>query len=327
MKVLRAEPWLQGNFRNERIAIIDSFFMRRKKNRAEFNLRMFHEDFEGLFNPLHYRNRNLFEIKSTDDNLVLKLLGNVRVGYSSNVVGETIRELIDDIAQSLIRLGKAYYFLHEGTDQQAIYVAQLESTGVFRLFNRFIQWVPQRYEKQSGQDIELSREVRILDRTKIMCFDMPTAVKRILHEQNRTLSVLDKYQFSIPQSLGMGGGNKQTNNFDFNAWNDLQTLVLCRATRSTGWSGRKERSINQSDFFICHRLIRFRRNQLLLRDSILNQLNSELSRVGREYKTDFSVEISLNDELPNISDLNELEERLVNEQVGFTEIIDYCYKK
>jgi len=73
-------------------------------------------------------------------------------------------------------------------------------------------------------------------------------------------------------------------------------------------------------------LIRFRRNQLLLRDDILKQLSCELSRVGKGYKAEFSVEISRTDELPSVAYLNELEVRLAREEVGFNEIIDYCYK-
>jgi hypothetical protein len=65
----------------------------------------------------------------------------------------------------------------------------------------------------------------------------------------------------------------------------------------------------------------------LLRDDILNQLSGELSRVGKGYKAEFSVEISGTDELPNVSHLNELEMRLVGEKVGLNEVIDYCYKR
>lgn len=66
---------------------------------------------------------------------------------------------------------------------------------------------------------------------------------------------------------------------------------------------------------------------LLLRDDILNQLSGELSRVGKGYKAEFSVEITGTDELPSIAHLNELEVRLAREDVGFNEIIDYCYKR
>jgi hypothetical protein len=153
--------------------------------------------------------------------------------------------------------------------------------------------------------------------------------KRMLSAQNKVLAVLDKHQFGVsnfhPQATHENPN--PTNHFDFHAWRDTQERAFYRATRSTGWSGRKYDSSKCSDFLNCHRLLRFRRNQLLLRDDILNQLSGELSRVGKGYNTDFSVEISCTDELPSVAQLNELEVRLAREEVGFNEIIDYCYKR
>ena len=168
-----------------------------------------------------------------------------------------------------------------------------------------------------------------MDAAKVMRFDMPTSIKRMLSAQNRTLAVLDKYQFwennFFPRATHENPN--PTNYFDFNVWRDTQERALYRATRSTGWNGRKYGSSKRSDFFDCYRLIRFRRNQLLLRDDILNQLNRELSRVGKGYRTEFSVEISGTNELPSVAHLNELEVRLAREEVGFKEIIDYCYER
>jgi hypothetical protein len=65
----------------------------------------------------------------------------------------------------------------------------------------------------------------------------------------------------------------------------------------------------------------------LLRDDILRQLSGEFSRVGKAYKAEYSVEISGTDVLPSVAHLNELEARLTREEVGFTEIIDYCFER
>lgn len=76
-----------------------------------------------------------------------------------------------------------------------------------------------------------------------------------------------------------------------------------------------------------HRLIRFRRNQLLLRDNILSQLSSEISRVGKFYQSEFSIEISGTDQLPSVAHLNKLEARLAREEVELNEVIDYCFMR
>lgn len=330
MKIIRAEPSHWYRFRDEQMGLLDSLFVKRERQKPNFNRRMFDEDFARLFHSRNSRSGNLFKIVTNDDDLVPKLLGNVRTRYTPHSIDETIRKLVEEIAQSLIWFGRAYYFLHDDTEQEEVYITSFSSSGVVRLFGAHIQWVPKRRERHwDRDDEEFPREIRILDAAKIMRFDMPTSIKRMLSAQNRTFAALDKHQFAATNlhPLATHENPNPTNHFDFGVWKDTQERALYRATRSTGWNGRKYDSSKRSDFFDCHRLIRFRRNQLLLRDDILNQLSCELSRVGKGYKAEFSIEISGTNELPNVAHLNELEVRLAREEVGFNEIIDYCYKR
>lgn len=330
MKIFRSEPLRRHHFHDVRLGLIDRLLVKSERERPNFNRQMFDEDFARLFCSMNCRSGNLFDIVSNDEELTQKLLGNIKTRYAPHSVDETIRELVEEIAQSLIWSGRAYFFLHDDTEQEKIHVASFSSDGVVRLFGTHIQWVPKRRERHwDRDDEEIRREIRILDAAKVMRFDMPTPIKRMLSAQNRTLAVLDKHQFGEANfhSQATHENPNPTNHFDFRVWRDTQERALYRATRRTGWNGRKYDSAKRSDFFDCHRLIRFRRNQLLLRDEILNQLSGELSKVGKGYKSGFSVEISGTDELPSIAHLNELEVRLASEEVGFNEIIDYCYKR
>ncbi len=330
MKIFRAELSHWHRLRDEQMGLVDSLFVKRERQKPDFNRRMFDEDFARLFHSMNRRSGNLFKIVSNDDELMQKLLGNVKTKYAPHPVDETIRKFVEEIAQSLIWFGRAHYFLHDDTEQEEIHVASFSSGGVVRLFGTHIQWVPKRRERHwDRDDEELPREIRILDAAKVMRFDMPTSIKRMLSAQNKTLAVLDKHQFGVTNSHPQATHENPnpTNHFDFRVWRDTQERALYRATRSTGWNGRKYDSSKRSDFFDCHRLIRFRRNQFLLRDDILNQLSGELSRIGKGYKAEFSVEISGTDELPSVAHLNELEVRLAREEVGFNEIMDYCYER
>jgi len=313
-----------------KIGLVDSLFIKRERQEPGFNRRMFDEDFAMLFHSRSHQSSDLFEIVSNDDELMQKLLGNVKTRYESHLTDETIRNLIEEIAQTLIWFGRAYYFLHDDTEQQEIHIASFSSDGIVRLFGANIQWVPKRRERHwDRDDEELPREIRILDAAKVMRFDMPTSIKRILSAQNRTFTILDKHRFELtnfqPQSTHETPN--PANHFDFSVWENTQERAFYRATRSTGWNGRKYDSSNRSDFFDCHRLICFRRNQLMLRDYVLNQFSRELSRVGKSYKAEFSVEITCTDKLPSVAHLNQLEARLEGEDVGFNEIIDYCYER
>ncbi|MEO1240896.1 MAG: hypothetical protein AAFX54_03220 [Pseudomonadota bacterium] len=330
MRIIRAEPLRHRYFHDEQIGLVDSLFLKRKRDKPNFNRRMFDEDFARLFRSVNRRNGNLFEILSNDDELTQRLLGNVKTRYAPHPLDETIRELVEEIAQSLVWFGTAYYFLHDDQEHGDVHVASFNSTGVVRFFGTHIQWLPKRTEKRwDRDDKEIPREIRILDAATVMRFEMPKAIKRMLTAQNRTLTVLDKHQFGVtdfhPEATHENPN--PTNHFDFSVWRDTQELALYRSTRGTGWNGRKFDSSKRSDFFDCHRLIRFRRNQLMLKDDILRQLGAELSRVGMGYNAGYTVEISATEELPSIEHLDELETRLTREEVGFTEIIDYCYKR
>ncbi|MEI8665124.1 hypothetical protein P4S81_09775 [Pseudoalteromonas sp. B28] len=331
MKIFRSEPLHLYQHHDAHFGFLDRLLVKGEQERHGFNRRMFDEDFARLFHPTSRGSSNLFEIESNDNDLMQKLLGNVNTRYyGSHTIDESIRELVEGIAQSLIWCGSSYFFLHDDTEQEKIHLASFSSYGVLSLFGTLIQWVPKRRERHWDRDDEVfSREIRILDAAKVMRFDMPIPIKRILSAQNRTLSVLDKHQFGEMNfhSQATHDTPNPTNHFDFSVWKDTQEHALYRATRRTGWNGRKYDSIKRSDFFDCHRLIRFRRNQLLLIDDILNQLSSELSKAGKSYKADFSVKISGTDELPNVAYLNELEVKLVREEVGINEIIDYCYER
>ena len=329
MKIFRAKPSHWHDLSDVKIGLVDSLFIKREQQQSDFNRRMFNKDFSILFHSVNRQCGNLFKIASNDDELLQKLLGNVKTRYAQHLVDETIREFVEKIAQSLIWFGSAYYFLHDDKEQEEVHVASFSSVGIVRLFGAHIQWVPKRRKRHwDRDDEELPREIRILEAAKVMRFDMPISIKRMLSAQNRTLAVLDEHQFGMTSFHHQATyeNPNPTNHFDFRVWKDTQERTLYRATRRSGWNGRNYGSSKRSDFFDCHRLIRFRRNQLLLRDQILNQFSSALSRVGKGYKAEFSVEISGTDELPSIAHLNELEVRLAREEVGFNEIIDYCYK-
>jgi hypothetical protein len=330
MKIIRSEPFHWHHFPDEKIGFLDRLVVNCKRQAPGFYRRMFDEDFARLFHSIRQPKRKQFELVSSDDDLLQKLLGNVNTTYAGSSVDKTIRKLVEAIAQSLIWYNRAYFFFYEDTTQGKIYLHSFSTDGVASLFGKHIQWVPKRRERHFGRnDEELAREIRILNGAKVMHFEMPRTIKRILKAQNRTLELLDKYQFSATNFLPKATHENPipTNHFDFRIWNDTQERALYRATLRSGWKGRKYDSSKRSDFFDCHRLIRFRRNQLLLRDDILKQLSNELSRIGESYTNQFNVRILVTEELPSVEHLNELETRLMREEIGFNEIMDYCFER
>ncbi|WP_186386840.1 hypothetical protein [Stappia sp. TSB10P1A] len=330
MKIFRGEPLCHYRFDDARLSYIDRLFVKTKSDKGNLNQRMFEEDFGNIFRSANRHGGKLFLVSSNDEELTRRLLSSVETRYGPHSVDKTVYKWVAEIAESLVRFGKAHYSLKDALETDDIHISRFGSGGVAHLFGMHIQWVPRRIESHSHQDDkELPREIRVLDSNKMMCFVMPKAIRRMLSAQNRTLAVIDKHGFRVfdfqPQATHENPN--PTIHFDFQIWQGIEERAFYRSTLATGWNGRKYDSSKRSDFFDCYRLVRFRRNQLVLRDDILSQLGSELSRVGKSYNPEFDVEISGTDELSSVAHLDELEARLAREEVSFTEVIDYCFKR
>lgn len=330
LRILTDDPLLRQNFHDEKITLVDGLFLKRPRREPGFHRRMFDEDFANIFNILNRSSKNQFEITSNDDVLAQKLFLNVETRYAAGSVNEAIEELTEQVALSLVCLGKAYYYHFGNAEREASRIVSLDSNGVFRVLGNYFQWVPKRLQRNwDRDDEEYPREIRLLDSARILRFNLPSPLKQVLDKQNRILTALDKHKFLETQFLPKATleNPNPSSHFDFRLWSDIQERTLYRATRKTGWNARNYHQAKRSDFFICQRLIRFRRNQLLLRDHILKQIGNQFSRIGKPHNPDFTVEISATTELPNIEELNELEVRLEREEAGFDEILDYCYQR
>ncbi|HEY9020963.1 MAG TPA: hypothetical protein VIN17_09935 [Paracoccaceae bacterium] len=330
MKIFKAEPIRHYQSHDMRLDFIDRVLARSEREDRNFNRHMFHQDFTMLFNYLNNRNGHLFIVDSNDNELTQLLLRSVQTRDSRRPVDEKIRALIEEISQTMLLRGKSYYYVFGDRERQDMHIAQFSAIGVINLFGLYCQWVPRRMDRNwDRSDVELPREARILDSSKVMRFLLSKPMHRMLTKQNRILASLDKYRFGTEELHAQvtHENPEPVNYFDFNAWKDTQDRALYRGTRESGWNGRKYDASKRSEFFVCHRLIRFRRNQLTLRDDILRQLSAELTKIGKRYNPEFAVSIKPSDELPSIKQLDGLEARLKREEVGFTEITDFCFKR
>ncbi|MBG5979415.1 hypothetical protein [Proteus mirabilis] len=332
MKILKGVPFYCYHLDYDNLSFIERLVIKPKYEQPGFNQRMFNEDFPRVFHSARRQVNNMFNIESNDEGLIQKLLGNVHTRNRQHSVDETIRELIEEIAQSLVWFGKTHYFVHNICEQDKVFIRSLNPNGLFRFFSTFFQFVPKRLTFDINTDREsemLPRELRVLDKTKVMYFEMPRSLRIMLSKQNRTLAVIDKHQFDSTKFIVRATHENPypKYHFDFHIWENIQEQALYRATRKTGWNPRNYNSNKLSDFFLCYQLIKFRRNQFVLRDYILLQLSKELTKVGREQNLDFYITISPGSDLPQIHKLDELESKLSREEISFTEVLDYCHER
>ncbi|TNJ39058.1 hypothetical protein [Phaeobacter sp. B1627] len=330
MRVSRDAPEF---FVNHEIApnALEALVFRPVDRMGNFNQNMFNDDFRNMFFGSSRRDANTFRITSNSQELQDQLLGafvskhNYSGGYS------IVEEIVEEVVQSLIYYGKAVYILKEQEDEdEGQYFRAIPANSVFRFMGLVFQYLPRRARRNWDSDDELlGREVRFLKRKRLLIFDWKSTVRRKVHYQNRILKTLDRYAHDggVKHMARPTHENPNPKNyFDFRVWKKTQDEALFSATRSTGWRRRASSHPDLSDFFICHRLIRFRKLQVELASHVLETLSVQLSEIGGQEDENFQLKIEFSDEYQSIAKLEELERRLESEEVSFTEVLDYCYR-
>jgi len=327
MRFVKGEP-VRSGYNETQLNWIDRLFVRTYEREDGLNQNMFREDFLGIFHHTNRRSANLFDIKSNNDKLTHRLLHNVQTRDNPQSIGRNLVSLIEEIAQSLMWYGRAFYYLHDDREKDETNIVSYSSESIFRFAGKTIQYHPNRVQRNwDREDVTTGRELRLLDDQKILFFRWPASIHRKITIQNKVLATLDKYGNSVPlkfQPQITHDNPNPWNYFDFKKWHTAHDFALYKATQQTGWNARKQDSSKKSDFFDCHRCIRFRRLQLSLLDHILNQLSKQLSRVGQSYWPNFKIDILATNKLPSITHLDNLEARLIREEASFDEVIDYC---
>lgn len=74
------------------------------------------------------------QVETNDEELIRKMFGNLQARYRKYSVDETIRELVEAVAQSLIWQGTAYYFVQNVPEQEKIHITPLVSDNIFCFF-------------------------------------------------------------------------------------------------------------------------------------------------------------------------------------------------
>lgn len=328
MKLLKSLPLSTHHFEKE-LNWLERLCIPRGNREVGLNQRMFNEDLANIFPGSRSSGRE-FIVDTNDSDLADRLLSNVatrRRRYSS----DSFKGLVEDITQALTSRGRALYFIRDSSAGEGFDLISLSFENVIRLGGRYIQYVPRRNLRgQCSAEGTLPRELRILDESRIILIRWPAAIRRKLSAQNRILRALDAYDGGFALAFNSQATHENpnpSNKFDFAKWRVAHDLAFYRATRQTGWNGRKHDSEKRSDFFDCHRLLRFRRLQTELRDSILTQLSEGLGRAGRKYNSEFTIVIGAGDRLISIDDINKIEKKLYDEDLSFNEVIEFCYNR
>lgn len=309
--------------------ILEAMIFKPVERMGNLNQNMFNDDFHNMFFGSSLRNTNIFQISSSDQGLQEKLIGAFASRHRYSDGHSVIEEVVEEVVESLIDYGQAAYFLQKSEGDKQFF-RSIPANSVFRFLGLTFQYLPRRTQRNwSDEGQFLRREIRILERKRMLIFNWKKSVWKKVKFQNRVLKTLDRYAYEggvkhMPRPTHENPNPK--NYFDFHVWKKVQDEALFTATKLTGWSGRVTSHSDCSDFFICHRLLRFRKLQIELATHVLESLSSQLTTVGKCENNEFELNITFSEEYLNVLKLDELERRLESEDVSFGEVLDYCFQ-
>lgn len=329
MKISRDRPLvLRGD--NSAWNWAERHLFERSRAGRSFYQHMFREDMLLRFSLMGSREAPPFELDSTSPELTEQLLAKVTRRYRPRQQ-ELLVELLAEIAASFLARGKSFYWVKHDQKGWPSGLMDISNQRVFSFLGQVIQYSPPGLKLLDDySEVSTKREIRVLDRRRVLTFKLPRPIRLKIARQNRVLRALDNSGLRVPLAFQPKVTHENPNvgtHFNFAQWRTFQDLALYKGTRDTGWNGRNSNDDKRSDFFDCVRLLRFRRLQLSLRDAILQQLSNELCRVGRGYDPQFCITIRASNNLQSIAQLDEIASKLEREEVSFTEVINFCFTK
>jgi hypothetical protein len=245
------------------------------------------------------------EILPKDDEstrkLVAEALNTERHRSLEDAVAEFMRHFC---APMVVLAGEAAYeivFLQDSQGEDVAFRLSPVTPGTYRRFlGRYTQAIPREYAKAhqlprriwlKGKDVALFRLAR---RQRLQMEAMGRVFQAAQRRHEALADLTERAQ-------------KEHLPYDFKAHQDLIDRVVARATSPVGWDARGTFREKQLEPYVIYRHLRFASLKAELRQTIMDQLNEVLGRVGERFGQ--PIQLLLHG-LPSLRDIEEAESQL-----------------
>jgi hypothetical protein len=187
---------------------------------------------------------------------------------------ENIAGAIGSVLQELCFYGRSMFEITEDQENSEYSFSSLSPNYVWGLFSYYLQIAPR------GAWPYLDREYALLNKASIWQVEMPRELggvrgfRRILKELSAWSSFGPGF---VQEDLKK---QQMPNEFIFTEYRRAHQVSLYRATKMWGWDCRDRSTNYLTEFYEFHRHFTFKWAQALLRDHIIRELNSLVSRLG-----------------------------------------------
>lgn len=233
---------------------------------------------------------------------------------------------LPSVVSDFIRDCAVTLLIYETANYEIVYLRESKTKTIkgFELFrinpgtlihkgNILLQNIPAEIAKKVAkpQQIELNLE-------KILEFSLPPEYRGKMLRMIECLGVLSRPtapEFFM-QELATG---LRKSRYDVKVHRYIHNLALANVTKIIGWNARQLFRDEALEYYLIHRILSFEMFKIILRDSILKQLNVGIDRAGKVI--DFKGQIVLTG-LPEINDVENARRHLKAGDATFKEILE-----
>jgi len=231
-------------------------------------------------------------------------------------LGDAVFDFLRETAQLLIAYGEAPHEL--------VYLSEVLTEKIVGFDLVFVQpwtirrkgkvWIQTIPEDQPGRHKGVSQVELPVE--SMFTFVLPPSIKRYFRRLQGDLESLATLSptFAMPDPAAP----RKDTGFNFTEWHRGHDLALAQATREPGWDVRRSFSERTTEYYSIHRFLKFEQFKLDLRNSLLEQLNTALQRLGE--KLNFSGRVVVQG-LPDQVQISNSQSELASGGAGFLEII------
>ena len=258
---------------------------RRCGSRAEsFYIRMYIDDIHNQIMPFEFRTqqKNLTVSLSPPNQhfaaLVAKALYSER--RSANLE-EALSQFIRECVRQMLWFNTAVF---EIADLQQINTSRIVGFELVPLFMCSVRIrddrVTQHFSNDTPEYLNLPQQI-VFPKDRIILFQLPESI-RLQHESMmQTLEFLGNSKLKI-QTLILAP-KKEGVPFDWDYHNEISNQLLLEVTRLTGWQVRGLLQESMLEYYDLNRFLTFQKHIISLRQSIVAELNSALTKIAPRF--------------------------------------------
>lgn len=285
-------------------------YSRKSDTGSHFYKNMFIQDVSTGIIPIRMNDNEdemkvIIDTEEKDIELIKTILNSFAIYSEQYNIEELVKYAIQGIARDISWYGYTIYEIYE-YDESKIKFIRLVPDKFIDLRFFYIQIPPKdKYFKY-----------KFISKKSLWKISVPKNLQN-KYSYKRILSSIDKFNSLMPKPFknDLYNGNNNYHNYDMKQYTEKQFLYVNDLTSEWGWNQRSMNDEHTTEFFKNYKYIKFNLSQALLREHIINELNSLFK------KLDLNASIKI-DGLATSKDYEEHIKKYISNEISYEDVFN-----